>query len=126
MDARISGEIQSMLAADDLLLGAIYRAQNSGITNALELVHATSAANRGVVYNYQKMIAAILDSKFNSASDACAVAVREYKNPTIDYGFDSSGATSMSDVSDALVIQAAQMADSSKVAFKFDLSNFIE
>jgi thiamine-monophosphate kinase len=65
---------------------------------------------------------AILDSKFNSVSDACAVAVREYKNPTIDYGFDSSGATSMSDVSDAMAIQAAQMADSSKVAFKFDLS----
>ena len=65
---------------------------------------------------------AILDSKFNSTSEACAVALREYKNPTIDYGYLSSGATSMSDVSDALVIQAAQMADSSKVAFKFDLS----
>ena len=65
---------------------------------------------------------AIMESKITAATDAHTVAVREYKNPTIDYKFSASGATSMSDVSDALVIQARQMADSSKVAFKFDLS----
>jgi thiamine-monophosphate kinase len=65
---------------------------------------------------------AIMESKFATASDAQAVAVREYKNPTIDYKFSAIGASSMCDVSDALVIQASQMADSSKVAFKFDLA----
>jgi thiamine-monophosphate kinase len=65
---------------------------------------------------------AILESKMTSATDAHAAALREYKNPTIDYKFNATGATSMCDVSDALVIQARQMADSSKVAFKFDLS----
>ena len=65
---------------------------------------------------------AIMESKLISATDSHAVAVREYKNPTIDYKFDATRATSMCDVSDALVIQAKQMAESSKVAFKFDLS----
>ena len=65
---------------------------------------------------------AILESRLTSDSDTHASALREYKNPTIDYEFNATGATSMCDVSDALAIQARQMADSSKVAFKFDLS----
>ena len=64
----------------------------------------------------------ILNNDLNASSVAQDQAVSEYKNPTIDYGFNSSGATSMCDVSDALIIQAAQMADSSKVGFKFDLT----
>lgn len=64
----------------------------------------------------------ILNSDLNASSAAQDQAISEYKNPTIDYGFNSSGATSMCDVSDALIIQAAQMADSSKVGFKFDLT----
>lgn len=76
MDAMISAEIESMLAADDLLLGAIYRAQSSGVTNALDLVNVTSAANRGVVYNYQKMISAILDSKLPTSASISRNAAR--------------------------------------------------
>jgi thiamine-monophosphate kinase len=49
-------------------------------------------------------------------------ALSEFLAPSVDYNLDFTGATSMCDVSDALVIQARQMADSSKVAFKFDLS----
>ena len=65
---------------------------------------------------------AIMESKFTSATDAYARAVGEFKSPTIDYGFDATRASALCDISDALVIQAIQMADSSKVAFKFDLS----
>jgi thiamine-monophosphate kinase len=65
---------------------------------------------------------AIMESKFTSATDAYARAVGEFKSPTIDYGFDATRASALCDISDALVIQATQMADSSKVAFKFDLS----
>jgi len=49
-------------------------------------------------------------------------ALSEFKSPTIDYGFDASKANALCDVSDALVIQAEQMAASSKVCFNFDLS----
>jgi thiamine-monophosphate kinase len=63
---------------------------------------------------------AIMESKFTSATDAHAVAVREYKNPTIDYSFDSTKATAMCDVSDALLEQATQMAEASGVQFTFD------
>jgi thiamine-monophosphate kinase len=49
-------------------------------------------------------------------------AISEFKSPTIDYGFDATGASALCDVSDALVIQAQQIADSSKVSFKFDLA----
>jgi thiamine-monophosphate kinase len=65
---------------------------------------------------------AIMEARLTSETDSHATAVREYKNPTIDYNFDATRATSMCDVSDALVSQAKQMADSSQVAFKFDLS----
>jgi thiamine-monophosphate kinase len=65
---------------------------------------------------------AILKSKMPATTDAMEKALKEFKSPTIDYGFDVTGASSLCDVSDALAIQASQMAESSKVAFKFDLS----
>jgi len=65
---------------------------------------------------------AILKSKVPATTDAMEKALKEFKSPTIDYGFDVTGASSLCDVSDALAIQASQMAESSKVAFKFDLS----
>lgn len=62
-------EVKAMLAKDDLLLGSIFNAMETGVTNALDLVEKTGAANRGVVYNYQKMISAILEGSMpNSAS----------------------------------------------------------
>ncbi len=63
---------------------------------------------------------AIMESKIAAATDAHTVAVREYKNPTIDYKFSARGATSMCDVSDALLEQATQMAEASGVQFTFD------
>jgi len=65
---------------------------------------------------------ALLKSKAPATSALMEKALNEFKSPTIDYGFDSTGASSLCDISDALAIQAAQMADSSRVAFKFDLS----
>ena len=65
---------------------------------------------------------ALLKSKAPATSALMEKALNEFKSPTIDYGFDSTGASSLCDISDALAIQAAQMADSSRVAFEFDLS----
>jgi thiamine-monophosphate kinase len=65
---------------------------------------------------------AILKSKLPATTDVMEKALRESKSPTIDYGFDVTGASSLCDVSDALAIQASQMAESSMVAFEFDLS----
>ena len=65
---------------------------------------------------------ALLKSNAPVTSDVMEKALSEFKSPTIDYGFDATGASSLSDISDALAIQAAQMAESSKVAFDFDLS----
>jgi len=65
---------------------------------------------------------ALLKSKAPVTSALMEKALNEFKSPTIDYGFDSTGASSLCDISDALAIQAVQMADSSRVAFKFDLS----
>ena len=65
---------------------------------------------------------ALLKSDSQSTGGLVEKALKEFKSPTIDYGFDATLASSLCDVSDALVIQAAQMADSAEVAFKFDLS----
>ena len=67
---------------------------------------------------------ALLKSKLPATSPLMEKALIEFKSPSIDYGFNPTDATSLCDVSDALAIQAAQMADSSKIAFKFDLSKF--
>ena len=49
-------------------------------------------------------------------------SLNEFKAPTVDYDFDSSRATSLCDISDALVIQGLQLAEASNVSFKFDLA----
>ena len=49
-------------------------------------------------------------------------AVSRYKVPGLDLKFDFSGATSMSDVSDALLVQGAQMAKASEVRFEINLN----
>lgn len=69
VDSSVKSEVKEMLRNDALLLGSIFCVMESGVANALEIVEKTSASNRGVVYNYQKMILAILDGKIpNSAS----------------------------------------------------------
>ena len=66
----------------------------------------------------------LLRNSAKVTSAAAEKAIREFKSPTIDYVFDATGASSLCDISDALAVQARQIADSSKVAFKFDLSKF--
>lgn len=65
---------------------------------------------------------ALLGSGFKEDSELIQKALSEFKSPTIDYGFDASKANSLCDISDALVIQAAQIAEASKVCFNFDLT----
>jgi hypothetical protein len=65
----IATEIKTLLSQDDLLLGSIFRVMQEGSKNALEIAEKSGASNRGVVYNYQKMITAILEESLpNSAS----------------------------------------------------------
>jgi len=65
---------------------------------------------------------ALLGSGFKEDGEIVQKALSEFKSPTIDYGFDASKANALCDVSDALVIQATQMAEASKVCFNFDLT----
>ena len=75
MNPTVLTELKAILAKDDLLLGEIFNAMATGVTSAVALVEITSAANRGVVYNYQKMLLAILEGKMpNSASVSRAAA----------------------------------------------------
>ena len=47
-------------------------------------------------------------------------ALNEYRAPTLDLTIDFSSASSLSDVSDAVLIQGGQMASASRVRFEFD------
>jgi hypothetical protein len=76
MKPEIRAELKQLLANDDLLLGQIFNAMESGITNAAELVEATTAASRGVVYNYQKMTYAILDGTLPNGAAVSLMAAR--------------------------------------------------
>ena len=86
IDIEVSSEVALLLEGDELLLGSIFRAMKNGVTNAADLVTETGASNRGVVYNYQKMVAAILEGKLpNSASisrNAARSITRLIKNAT--------------------------------------------
>ena len=65
---------------------------------------------------------ALLNSGLKEDGEHIQKALSEFKSPTVDYGFDASRANALCDVSDALVIQAAQMAEASKVCFNFDVT----
>ena len=67
---------------------------------------------------------AILQSSVVATGDAQNSAVREFKSPTIDYGFDSSLATAMCDVSDSIIEQGKQIADSSGVELSLNENLF--
>jgi thiamine-monophosphate kinase len=66
----------------------------------------------------------LLQSHASPNGEAHSIALREFKSPTIDYGFDSSRATAMCDVSDSIVEQSAQIAKASQVALNFDKELF--
>ena len=66
----------------------------------------------------------LLQSHASPNGEAHSIALREFKSPTIDYGFDSSKATAMCDISDSIVEQSAQMAKASQVALNFDKELF--
>lgn len=62
----------------------------------------------------------ILSQKISAESDLQKQALLEYRTPTLDYGYNTDDAHSLCDVSDAVIIQARQMADASGVCFAFD------
>jgi thiamine-monophosphate kinase len=63
---------------------------------------------------------AVLESKAPATTDVAKKALSEFKSPTIDYGFDSSKATALCDISDSIIEQASQVAAASKVQLHFD------
>ena len=62
----------------------------------------------------------ILQKNLHISGAHVATALNEYRAPTLDLQMDFSSATSMCDVSDALVIQGAQMAKASGAHFAID------
>ena len=68
----------------------------------------------------------VIDSE--PTSDLALHAISEFCAPTVDYSvaldWAHKRATSMCDVSDALIIQAKQIADASQIQFNFDKSAF--
>ena len=63
---------------------------------------------------------AILQGDNSNVGENRSRALREFKSPTIDYGFDSSKASAMCDISDSIIEQAAQIAAASQVQLHFD------
>jgi thiamine-monophosphate kinase len=63
----------------------------------------------------------ILSQGLSAHSDTASQALAQYKNPTLDSQIDFSKAHAMADVSDSLLIQGAQVANASGVAFRIEL-----
>ncbi len=63
----------------------------------------------------------LLREEISINSATAEKAIVRYQVPEINYNSDFSAATSMSDVSDALLIQGEQMAEASEVRFQIDL-----
>jgi thiamine-monophosphate kinase len=61
---------------------------------------------------------AILSRGLSTSGASAATALNEYRAPTLDVSSNYSAATSMADISDALLIQGAQMAKASRVKFE--------
>lgn len=63
----------------------------------------------------------MLENGLAQTSEAELKAVSEFRAPTIDYGVDFQNATSMCDISDAILIQAKELAEASGVALSFEM-----
>ena len=62
----------------------------------------------------------LLQENKSPVGEEQAIALREFKSPTIDYGFDSANAAAMCDISDSIIEQATQIAVASQVQLHFD------
>jgi thiamine-monophosphate kinase len=63
----------------------------------------------------------MLSKGLSNDSDTAVQALAQYRNPTLDSKIDFSQAHAMADVSDSLLIQGAQIAKASGVAFRIEL-----
>jgi len=66
----------------------------------------------------------ILSKELSIKTEAAIQAVAQYRNPNLDSHIDFSKAHAMADVSDSLLIQGAQIAKASGVAFRIELELF--
>ena len=64
----------------------------------------------------------LLSHSIEIDSDQARKAIQEYKAPTLDLNIDFSSATAMADVSDSVLVQAAQIARASDCAIKISLT----
>lgn len=62
----------------------------------------------------------LLTHELPTTSEMSKKAISEFRAPTLDYEIDFSSATSMSDISDSLIVQATQMAVASGASFALD------
>jgi thiamine-monophosphate kinase len=62
----------------------------------------------------------LLTHELATTSEMSKKAISEFRAPTLDYEIDFSSATSMSDISDSLIVQATQMAAASGSSFALD------
>lgn len=66
----------------------------------------------------------LLSQQLSFAAGAADEALSQYRNPTLDGGVDFSQAHAMADISDSLLVQGAQIASASGVAFLIELELF--
>jgi thiamine-monophosphate kinase len=62
----------------------------------------------------------LLTREISINSEIAEKALSEFSAPTLDYAIDFSGATSMADVSDSVLVQGEQIANASGVEIKID------
>lgn len=66
----------------------------------------------------------LLSKELSLNSEAADEALLQYRSPTLDGDIDFSEAHAMADISDSLLIQGAQIANASSVAFVIELDLF--
>jgi thiamine-monophosphate kinase len=62
----------------------------------------------------------LLTHELAATSEMSKRAISEFRAPVLDYEIDFSSATSLSDISDSLIVQATQMAAASRSSFALD------
>ena len=72
----VRSEVEELFRQDDSLLGGIFRAQESGITDARELNAQGLGANPGVISNYRTVIGVITSGELPTSTE---LAKRSYR-----------------------------------------------
>jgi thiamine-monophosphate kinase len=120
-------EAGAVVVGGDLARSQVLSIAITAVGNAKKVIQRSGACAGDSIYlssltGWSAAGLSILSNNLSTSGAAAAKALNEYRAPSLDLNLDFSQATSLSDVSDAVMIQGMQMAKASHLRFEIDVA----